>query len=74
MLLKELQEGKRFMFADRGTPIAFFKTRGSYPATGTFIYEGVGESATPKLKHVETGTQLQAVPGTYFRSVLIILQ
>lgn len=72
MLLKELMPGSKFMFSDRNTPLAHAEKRGSYAATGTFIYQGVGVNTCPKLVHVESKTELLVVSGTYWRNVLII--
>lgn len=73
MLLRELTAGQKFMFEDRRTPLAYAGKHGNYNSMGTFQYVGVGENGCPKLLHIEQNKALTVVPGTYYRSVLIIL-
>ncbi len=72
MLLKELPQGKRFMFADRGTPLALATSKGQHTAAGTFQYQAVGENACPKLLHEQTGKVVVPISATYWRAVLPI--
>jgi hypothetical protein len=74
MLLKELEKGKRFMFADRLTPLALAlpATRGQYQSVGTFRYDGTAEGTCPILWHIEAGKKIVTVSNTYYRSVLPI--
>lgn len=70
MLLREIQESKRFMFEDRKTPLALSGQRGQYPSIGTFKYVGVCEGVCPKLLHEETGKEVVVVSNTYHRHIL----
>lgn len=72
MLLKELEKGKRFMFADRGTPLALSVVKGQHVSTGTFKYLDVGQDVHPMLLHEETGKVVEPIPATYYRTVLPI--
>ncbi len=69
MLLNELKQGARFMFADRSTPIAL-ANKSQHATTGIFIYVKPDASGYPTLKHLDTGKELTAIAVTYFRSVL----
>jgi hypothetical protein len=69
MLLSELNQGMRFMFADRLTPIALAQSKGQHPTTGVFIYINSDERGYPKLKHIDSGKEITAIPVTAYRSI-----
>lgn len=75
MLLKELEPGKKFMFADRSTPLAIaLPGRGQILATDTWIYVGVGESGCPIVRKADIiSSAVRLVANTYHRAVLPIL-
>ncbi len=80
MLLKDLQEGQKFVFEDVAIPLRYSASKALHSAIGAFYYMGidiekVGTSslAVIKLKHALSTKIFNVVAETGYRSVLLIL-
>lgn len=67
-MLKELEAGKRFEFADKRTALVLVDGQRAV-VTGTFVYLGVGEAGAAKLKDNRAGAVVSAVAATHLREV-----
>lgn len=68
MMLKELETGKRFEFADKRTALVLVDGQHAV-VTGTFVYLGVGEAGAAKLQDNRAGAVVSAVAATHLREV-----
>lgn len=74
MLLKDLKEGQRFEFVDKGTTILLYGANDNwFTATGVFRYNRVANGDCPVLFHESTSITLIAKAGTYQRFVTPII-
>jgi hypothetical protein len=75
MLLKELEQGKRFMFEDRNTPLAIAQPgKGQISSHGGWVYVGTGENGCPIVRRaMDVSSAVRLVANTYYRSILPIL-
>lgn len=81
MLLKELRQGQRFEFSDKGTVLQLAigvlsapraGVSFNYTAAGTFKYLRNAEDTCPVLLDEVTGREITALSNTYQRSVIVL--